>query len=201
MGRAFTEEENKIIREKLLVEGEMIFSQVGLKKTNVKEITKKVGIGLGTFYRFFDSKEVMFMELLNKIDKESKEYLWVYVKNDLSYEKGWAYSLLKYFFQLTDKRPMLIKLFSSMEDFAHFIADTPKNLIDEHLEEDDNFFKEFLDYFKEKKIIRKELDPNILFGMIKGVIIGLVNREILGEKYIKEIVDTQLKLIGDWMED
>lgn len=57
MAKAFTEEEKKEIREKLLEAGLRLFKEKGLKKVSVRELTEAVSIAQGGFYTFFESKE------------------------------------------------------------------------------------------------------------------------------------------------
>ena len=46
--------------------GKEIFSSKGFKDTNVSDITKMVGIGVGTFYNYYSSKEKLFIEIYLK---------------------------------------------------------------------------------------------------------------------------------------
>lgn len=43
--------------------GRELFSSKGFKDTNVSDITKMAGIGVGTFYNYYSSKEKLFMEI------------------------------------------------------------------------------------------------------------------------------------------
>lgn len=43
--------------------GKELFSSKGFKDTNVSDITKLAGIGVGTFYNYYPSKEKLFMEI------------------------------------------------------------------------------------------------------------------------------------------
>jgi AcrR family transcriptional regulator len=43
--------------------GRQLFSDKGFKDTNISEITKAAGIGVGTFYNYYSSKEKLFMEI------------------------------------------------------------------------------------------------------------------------------------------
>lgn len=61
MAKAFTEEEKKEIREKLLEAGLRLFKEKGLKKVSVRELTEAVSIAQGGFYTFFESKEELFL--------------------------------------------------------------------------------------------------------------------------------------------
>ena len=40
--------------------GKELFSSKGFKDTNVSDITKVAGMGVGTFYNYYDSKEKLF---------------------------------------------------------------------------------------------------------------------------------------------
>lgn len=57
---AFSEEENKNIRRRLFEEAAKRAVTVGTRKTSVEELTEAVGISKGLFYKFFDSKELLF---------------------------------------------------------------------------------------------------------------------------------------------
>ena len=43
--------------------GRELFSSKGFKDTNVSDITKMAGIGVGTFYNYYSSKEKLFLEI------------------------------------------------------------------------------------------------------------------------------------------
>lgn len=59
----FNEQERDIIRERLFVEGEKLFSIHGVRKVTINDLTKAAGISHGAFYTFFESKEHLFMEI------------------------------------------------------------------------------------------------------------------------------------------
>lgn len=56
--------------------GKELFSSNGFKSTNVADIMKMAGMGVGTFYNYYSSKEELFMEIFmkeNEILKKSFE--------------------------------------------------------------------------------------------------------------------------------
>lgn len=55
--RVFSEDEKTAIREKLLSVGFPMLKEYGLIHMSIPKIAKEAGIGTGTFYRFFASKE------------------------------------------------------------------------------------------------------------------------------------------------
>jgi AcrR family transcriptional regulator len=50
-----------------------LFSAKGFKDTNVSDITKMAGIGVGTFYNYYSSKERLFFEIYMKENENLKQ--------------------------------------------------------------------------------------------------------------------------------
>ena len=70
MSAGFSDEKREHIRERLLSEGRELFARYGLRKTTIADLTEPVGIASGTFYRFFDSKEALYVEILEREGEE-----------------------------------------------------------------------------------------------------------------------------------
>lgn len=68
--RGFSDEERERIRADLLAAGRRLFPRYGLSKTTIADLTDEVGVGTSTFYRFFDSKEDLYLAVL---DAEGEE--------------------------------------------------------------------------------------------------------------------------------
>ena len=64
MPKGFTEHEKELIGKRLLEQGYRQFSAYGLKKTNIEEIAEAAGISKGAFYNFYESKEALFMDVI-----------------------------------------------------------------------------------------------------------------------------------------
>ena len=50
-------------KARILKYGRELFSSKGFKDTNVAEITKMAGIATGSFYNYYTSKDILFMEI------------------------------------------------------------------------------------------------------------------------------------------
>jgi len=57
---AFTDFETEQLRKALLKETRRCAVTLGMKKTSVDQLTKAVGIAKGSFYKFYESKEMLF---------------------------------------------------------------------------------------------------------------------------------------------
>ena len=63
--KIYSQEKRQEIREQIMDMGLELIKQYGMRKMSIEQITKKVGIAQGTFYNFFDSKEILVYELAN----------------------------------------------------------------------------------------------------------------------------------------
>ena len=61
---AFTDYETEQLRKALLKETRHCAVTMGMKKTSVEQLTKAVGIAKGSFYKFYESKEMLFFAVL-----------------------------------------------------------------------------------------------------------------------------------------
>ena len=70
---AFTDYETEQLRKALLKETRHCAVTLGMKKTSVEQLTKAVGIAKGSFYKFYESKEMLFFAVLEGIHAELYE--------------------------------------------------------------------------------------------------------------------------------
>lgn len=56
--------------------GRELFYSKGFKDTNVSDIAKLAGIGVGTFYNYYSSKEELFLEVFLKENEDLKKRLF-----------------------------------------------------------------------------------------------------------------------------
>lgn len=59
----FSDKEKEMIRQKLMQEGERLFTSYGLKKVTIDEIVRAAGIAKGSFYSFYTNKEHLYMDI------------------------------------------------------------------------------------------------------------------------------------------
>lgn len=64
MTRAFTEEEKLEIKKKIMETALDLFHDKGTKSLSIAELTRRVGIGQGTFYNFWQDKESLIIDLV-----------------------------------------------------------------------------------------------------------------------------------------
>ena len=67
---AFTDYETEQLRKALLKETRHCAVTLGMKKTSVEQLTKAVGISKGSFYKFYESKEMLFFAVLENVHSD-----------------------------------------------------------------------------------------------------------------------------------
>ena len=67
---AFTDYETDQLRKALLKETRRCAVTLGMKKTSVEQLTKAAGIAKGSFYKFYESKEMLFFAVLENVHSE-----------------------------------------------------------------------------------------------------------------------------------
>lgn len=63
----FSESEKALIKQKLMEEGERLFTSYGIKKVSIDEIVRATGIAKGSFYSFYPSKEHLYMDIAGNL--------------------------------------------------------------------------------------------------------------------------------------
>lgn len=65
----FSRQEKELIQKKLEAEGERLFTSLGLKKVTIDNLVGAVGIAKASFYSFYVSKEYLYMDIVQNIQR------------------------------------------------------------------------------------------------------------------------------------
>jgi AcrR family transcriptional regulator len=123
MPKAFSEHEKETIRTQMREKGKKLFEKHGLKKTSVDEVTEAVGISKGAFYLFYGSKEELFLEILEQIEKEIQTSILEFTLMPKADARKNVSAMLKGFLSTWDDYPLL-KNFSK-SDFDYLARKVP----------------------------------------------------------------------------
>ena len=70
MATAFTKQEKNVIRDDLKQAARQCAISLGMRKTTVEQLAQAADISKGAFYKFYDSKELLFFEVLEDMHTE-----------------------------------------------------------------------------------------------------------------------------------
>lgn len=195
MPGGFTEEEKEQIINDLIEEGTKLFSIYGLKKTTIRDLTKAVGISQGSFYKFFNSKEELYFEILDKegqrLRKELMKYSELVKENP---RKGIKKILLEAYTSL-EKNDLFKDLFSE-NTYEILVRKLPEEKIEEHIKMD---FSEIIPLIKEgqKKQIIKNENPEAITGILHSLFFITLHKDDIGDKAFNNSFDLLIDLIVD----
>lgn len=173
--------------------GKEIFSTKGFKDTNIADITKMAGIGVGTFYNYYSSKEKLFMEIFLDENVKLKKYIMESVNPDDDPLK-----LIKEFMQLNlsgmRSNPILKEwynrdIFSKLEQL--------------YREENGNSAVDFI-YGSSTDLIRKwqaegkmrrDIDSELIMAMFAALINIDTHKEEVGIEYFPHLLDYIIEFV------
>ncbi|MFN4226725.1 MAG: TetR/AcrR family transcriptional regulator [Candidatus Ratteibacteria bacterium] len=159
---------------------EKLISKKGYSKTTVDEITKKAGIGKGTFYLYFKDKSDLFSSII----KEEFENLMLKIKEEVN-------DIDDFFERLKKGIEIYLNYFEKNYDFFKILLQEKpfirgksfENLWKEFFEKWGDFMKKgFKKEIKRYKIKRLNLD-DIIYSLI-GILHGNIHKWIIdGRSY------------------
>ncbi len=126
------------IRKKLKGLCEECWISQGYKKTSIKSLCEKAGISVGTFYTLYPTKEDLFFETIETIQRRLKEKIFE-INRDRQTKDGFAESI-KVLFKEYDSKPFLYNV--NTPDFQAFITKLPEETIKKVKFDSFDFFRQ-----------------------------------------------------------
>lgn len=186
MPRAHTPAERERIRERLLQAGREGFGRVGLAKITIAELAREAGIGKGSFYQFFDSKEELFLAVQEQQEAAFKATLARELDRAASGRDAVRTLLLVTATRL-DEHPFLRQLLDPQTIAALTLRVAPERLA-AHRQEDREYFVGLLRSWKRRGWLRREVDPELAFDVLTAIFAISLQRELLGEDVVQRAV-------------
>jgi AcrR family transcriptional regulator len=194
MPRGFTEREKELIHERLLERGYEQFSSYGLKKTTVEGLATAAGISKGAFYTFYDSKEALFMDVVEeKAEKHFREELLAALDLPGACPRARLLAVLKRAFALFKLIPML--QFFTGSDYDLLFRRIPPEKLQQHLDADQVFFADFISHCR-KAGIPVVVPPEEMSSLLYTLVLGVVHEDDWGVQTVGESMDVLLELVA-----
>lgn len=180
--KAYSDQEKKYIRKRLKEEAAKCLAQYGIKRTTVDEIVQRVKIPKGTFYLFYQSKEMLLFEVILEQHDLIEEKLWKEISSidpqDLDAEK--LTDIIVGFYQMAGEMPIL-KLLNSGE--VELLArKLPPEVLEEHLGHDNAMVDRLFASFP----IKNNVDTRALSAAFRAIYFSTLHKEEIGEEYYEE---------------
>ena len=174
---AFTEEQNETIRRDLIREARCCGVTVGMRKTSVEQLTEAVGISKGSFYKFFDSKELLFFAVLEDIHTECFAAAQKSLQENAAIDPAsrTAAAILAVCRWLSET-----KAFVFIENDAEFLLHRlPEEVKTAHYHDDETHIRLLL----EKYDLVPSRGISLAAATVRGLILTVSHKEQIGELY------------------
>ncbi len=193
MPRAFSEQEKEIISHRLLEQGYRLFSAYGLKKTNVEEIAQAAGISKGAFYAFYESKEALFMEVIEEAEKRARKQLLAAIDLPGPSARARLYGVLKKAFELFTEIPIL--RFLSGSDYELLFRSVPAEKLQQHLANDLAFFNDLVARLRSTGI-PIQAEPGQIGALLYPIVLSILHQDELSRFNVGNAIDAHLELVA-----
>ena len=167
--------------------GKELFGRKGFKDTNVSDITKSVGIGTGTFYNYYSSKEELFMAIF----MEENEKLKKKIMKSIDLEQD-PLSLVKELMLLNlngMKSNPILKEWYNKDVFGKIEQKFREEKGLDHL---DFMYHDFLEIIKKWQAdgkMRSDIDTGMIMAMFTAIITVETHKEEIGLQYFPQVLD------------
>ncbi|GGD59872.1 TetR/AcrR family transcriptional regulator [Paenibacillus nasutitermitis] len=165
--------------------GKAMFSTKGFKKTNIKEIAESAGIGVGTFYNYYASKDQLFLEIYIQENENLKKSLMESI--DLDQEP------LKVINQLImgnigaiQTNPILKEWYS--QDFYKKLEQYYQNEGSKNMDSFRDFYMDLFKKWKDQGKIREDIDEDLLPVFFDSLVYIDTHKEDIGIQHFPKII-------------
>lgn len=167
--------------------GRELFSSKGFKDTNISDITKMAGIGVGTFYNYYSSKEKLFMEIFLEENVKLKKIIIASI--DLEGDPINVTKEMMYLnFKGMSSNPILKEWYN--RDVFNKIEKSyrEENGID-YLDFMYDSFIEVVKKWQSEGKMRKDIEAEMIMAIFGALINVDTHKEEIGLQYFPQILD------------
>ncbi len=193
MPRGFTQQEKDNINQRLISRGRELFSQYGVRKTSVDDLVRAVGISKGAFYQFYESKEALFLEIIERYEEEFRMRIFDNIHMSGGSPRENFKVLLKEAFRTWRENPLLSRF--NQEEFDYLVRRFPPEEVQEHFQNDERFISMLLAGWQEQGI-KITMDASLVAGLMKALFFVSLHEEQFGVEY-QQTLETLINLVAD----
>ena len=174
---AFSDFETEQIYKALLAETRRCAVRLGMRKTSVDQLTQAVGISKGSFYKFFDSKELLFFAVLEDIHTELYDVADGVLRENtgLPPAERAANAILAVCKRMSDTGVMTF----IENDVASLLQRLPENVKAEHYHDDETHIRDLL----EANALCPKGGAALATAAVRGLILTISHKEQIGSLY------------------
>jgi AcrR family transcriptional regulator len=194
--KAFSEHEKETIRAQMYEKGRKLFEKQGVQKTSVDELAQAVGISKGAFYLFYESKEELFLEILEGLETDFRGRIFNFSISSKSNARQLLAKLFKDAMLTWDEYPLLKNF--GMTEYEYLARKLPAGRVQAHAHRDNEFVDEFFKRIKREGIAVKA-PPRVVSNLMKSLFFVGLHRDDLGSEAYVECMEILADLVARYI--
>lgn len=188
--KPFSDQEKEIVKTKLIDAAEKSLAAAGIRKTSVDELARTAGISKGAFYLFYESKELLFLDALEREQTRIHEAILARVAQARSPREGFVTAVVQMYRDFIAK-PWLLNF--TGEDYEILLRRIPQERIQQHIELDDASTRRLQALLGE----RADIQPEVLSAALRLLFLGTLRRKEVGEEQTDAAFEFLVQAIAD----
>jgi AcrR family transcriptional regulator len=177
-----------------------LFSLNGFKETSVSEIAEQAGIGTGTFYNYYASKEELFLAVFIKENSDLKKSMFE-VLDPRDDPVAVAAKMMTQYITATNSNRILKEwynreLFSKLE--RYFYQQNGLHSIDDLIHND---IAALIKNWKAEGRIRKDIDDDLILAILSAPVYIDMHKTEIGIQYFPQMIALLFEFILKGLSD
>ncbi|WFR55440.1 TetR/AcrR family transcriptional regulator [Anaerocolumna sp. AGMB13025] len=197
MPKMYSDKEKEQITKQLKEAANECLMIYGVKKTTVDELVKRVNIPKGTFYLFYESKELLLFDAIKDLHNELQSQLLKEISS-LSGDIG-KDQLTDLIFRIIKRidQTYLLQIMTN-GDMELIMRKLPDEIVLEHLKQDDFSMEQFIALIPQARYKNVET----FSGALRGIFLTLLYKREIGKEVFEESLRLMIRgIVIQLMED
>lgn len=188
MPKTYSDDERAYIKRRLKEEAAYYLSNYGIRRTTVDELVERVKIPKGTFYLFYDSKELLLFDVL----MEQHEIIESQMIDEVKRVHGHVTSdtlteIIYSFFKAIDETGLLRLLTTGEIELLY--RKLPQEIMQAHFIHDNSMIETIIKTLS----LSNTINVNLFSSAFRNLFISMVYKREIGEEYFDEALKLTIK--------
>lgn len=193
MPKEFTAAQREEIREALMALGRELFARYGLKRVTVDELCRGVGIAKGTFYAFFESKEDLFMAVMEREESFRDELLSRIIAEAGTTRDGIRWFVHEGLKHLAEND--LLQQLLKQDTYQALVRKLGQERLDQHRIKDERELVGYIEDLQSRGLIL-DAAPEVVVGLFRAVFLLTLHRDEIGEALFEDVFGLLAEVIA-----
>ncbi len=194
MPRGFSEQEREQIHASLIEKGKELLASYGIRRSNVEDLTKAVGISKGAFYLFYDSKEELFFEIFEQFEADYRATLVAAVRQPGESPRQRFTAFLQQTFSRWKSSPLFTHF--KQEDYELLLRRLPPERVQHHLRDDEAFTAELIELWRAEGVLLQG-DAPLIAGAMRALFFISMHEADFNPQVYPTLIDLFIDMLAE----